>query len=516
MNPLESRRLPLTGGRVLTDAIQRPWAIALLLATVCGVLFFYGLTGSELWRTESLRAIIAQEMLTSGDWIVPRLYGEPLFTKPPGMYLAILLCSWPLSQVTEWSARLPSAIAASACVLLFAWHFGRRLGRTAGLAAGLMLPMSLMWIDKASAAEIDMLQCAWITAALLFFFRATEHSSHESADTRQTNDYRRPTVDCPMNFGWWLAACMCMAGGVLTKWTAPEFFYGTAIPYLWWTGRLRLLFRWPHLVAATLAASVCMAWIAAAVSRTSWDVFHQTVIWEGLSRLAPGYNTYRPYPWLETLTHPFRLLATTLPWSGLALLALRPSFFRLWDRPGQDLLIALHCWVWPQMLFWSLPTEHTPRHSFPLFPGLTGLAAMVWLAWHEGRLSWRLPKLRPAKLLAGALALWLLVKAVHVEMVMPNRIFARQARNKAAVLAALVPLDRVLYLFFLKDEGIMFYYGRPVERLPSPTELPTSTEPVYCILNQQEWRTWGGSRRAELVQGLHDEQGEPIFLVRVF
>ena len=49
---------------------------------------------------------------------------------------------------------------------------------------------------------------------------------------------------------------------------------------------------------------------------------------------------------------------------------------------------------------------------------------------------------------------------------------ARQARNKAAVLAALVPGHCVLHLFLLKDEGIMFYYGRRVVRLHAPAELP--------------------------------------------
>lgn len=477
----------------------------LILSLTCGLLFWYGLSGGDLWRTESLRAIIAQEMLDSGDWIVPRLYGEPLFTKPPGMYLAIVLCSLPFGQVTEWTARLPSAIAATACVFVFAWCFGRRLGRPAGLVAGLILPMSLMWLDKATAAEIDMLQTAWITAAILFFFRAVE-------DDDTTHHLPLTTH----HFGWWLAALLCMTGGVLTKWTAPQFFYGTAIPYLWWTGRLRLLFRWPHLVSAAVAASICVAWIAAAASRESWEVFYRTVVWEALSRLLPGYNTYRPYPWLETFCHPFKLLLTTLPWSGLALLALRPSFYRLWDRRGQALLVALHCWVWPQMLFWSLPTEHTPRHSFPLFPGLAGLAAMVFLAWHDGRLPWRMPRCRPTKLLVGCLALWITLKALHVELVMPNRTQQRQPRNKAAVLAALVPFSQVLYLFFLKDEGIMFYYGRPVVRLASPAELPAGGAPVYCILNHNEWRDWHDARRRELVMRMNDQQGDPIYLVRVF
>ncbi|MCI0680505.1 MAG: glycosyltransferase family 39 protein [Gemmataceae bacterium] len=500
--PAADERWPAT--RLRTPGWRLPvlsWAI---LATLSGFLFWYGLNSGELLRTESLRAIIAQGMLDSGDWLVPRLYGEPLFTKPPGMYLAIVLCSLPFGQVTEWSARLPSALAASACVSLFAWYFGRRLGRSAGLAAGLILPMSLMWLDKATAAEIDMLQTAWITAAILFFFRAVESPCH-------------PLAPSPCRtFPWWLAALLCMAGGVLTKWTAPQFFYGTAIPYLWWTGRLRLLFRWPHLVSAALAAGICVAWIAVVVSRESWDLFYRTVVWEGLSRLLPGYNTYRPYPWLESFCHPFKLLVTTLPWSGLALLALRPSFFRLWDRRGQDLLIALHCWVWPQMLFWSFPTEHTPRHSFPLFPGLAGLAAMVWLAWHDGRLPWRMPRWNPTKLLAGGLALWLTLKVVHVELVMPRRTLERQPRNKAAVLAALVPVSQVLYLFFLKDEGIMFYYGRPVVRLASPAELPTTNEPAYCILNHDEWQSWDDARCRELVLRMTDQQGDPIYLVRVF
>src|SRR5581483_1103105 len=136
---------------------------------------------------ESLCARIAQEMLASGDWLVPRLYGEPLFTKPPGMYVAVVLCSLPFGEVNEFSARLPSALAASASVLLFYWYFRRQLGRTAGLAAALILPMSPLWLDKAPAAEIDALQVFWVLAAILFLLRATEDESRDGG-----------------SFGWWL------------------------------------------------------------------------------------------------------------------------------------------------------------------------------------------------------------------------------------------------------------------------------------------------------------------------
>jgi Dolichyl-phosphate-mannose-protein mannosyltransferase len=203
----------------------RRWPVWLLGAW-CGALFFFGIGGIELWRTESLRAIIAQGMLTSGDWIVPRLYGEPLFTKPPGMYAAIALLSAPFGQVTEWTARLPSALAATLTVFLFYWYVKNRLGQMPGLVAALTLPLGPMWLDKGSAAEIDMLQVAWVAGCLIFFFRALEEHDRQSP----------PRV----LWRWWLAAMLCMAGGLLTKWTAPAFFYATAITLLWRRGQLRL------------------------------------------------------------------------------------------------------------------------------------------------------------------------------------------------------------------------------------------------------------------------------------
>src|SRR6516164_1660383 len=111
------------------DPITRPplqlrqWQIVGLLGMYCAVLFFHGLSVGELYRTESLRAIIGAEFLRTGNWMVPVLYGEPLLTKPPGMYAAIAVTSWPFGEVQEWTARLPSTIAATATVFLFYWYF---------------------------------------------------------------------------------------------------------------------------------------------------------------------------------------------------------------------------------------------------------------------------------------------------------------------------------------------------------------------------------------------------------
>src|SRR5436189_2454 len=132
-----------------------------LLLILSGFLFFYGISTGELYRTECLRAIVAAEVLRSGNWIVPTLYAAPLLTKPPGMYAAIALVSWPFGHVSEWTARLPSALAATACLFLFYWQFGRLLGRSAGLMAAVSLPLSLLWRDKASALAVVMVALFW-------------------------------------------------------------------------------------------------------------------------------------------------------------------------------------------------------------------------------------------------------------------------------------------------------------------------------------------------------------------
>lgn len=489
----------------------------LFLLTWCGFLFFYGLGQGDLWRTESLRAIIAAEFLRTGNWIVPTLYGQPLLTKPPGMYAAIAAVSWPVGGVTEWTARLPSALAATALLLLFYWYFARQLGRTAGLVAALILPMSVMWLDKASAAEIDMLQVAWVGAAILFFLRGLESQSVLDP----------PSSILDSRLSWWLLSLLCVAGGVLTKWSAPAFFYATVIPLLMWRRQLRLLFSWPHLVGVAFAAGLCLRWVWLAGSMAGWDTFIETFHRELTQHVSPGlreetiqqmsasHHSRLGY-WGETVVHPFKVLAMNLPWSVLAILALRPSFFARWDERGLRLLQALHCWVWPSLILWSVLPQHSPRHSFPLFPGIAGLAALVWWDWmRRGAAKPRAGLLNARPVLVGLVVLWLAVKVVFVEAIVPQRTEARETRAKGEQLAALVPADGPLYLCRVKDEGIMFYYGRTVLRLADFSRLPSISEPSFCILDAAEWQSFAGGHSADVLWHLHDEQGAPLVLVRV-
>ncbi len=529
-----------------------PFAIHFLW---CVFLFGYGISVGTLYRTEALRAIIGREALR-GSWLTPTLYGEPFLSKPPGMYSAIAAASIPFADVTAVSARLPSAVAATFTVFLFYFTFRRVVERKFALAGTMLMPVSFLWLDRAPSAEIDMLQLAWVSAALLCLLRAVE--TEESLLLPSPGYLKGPT-------SWWLISLLCVTAGFLTKWTAPAFFYVAAIPFLIWRRRLSLLWSRQHLIAVTVSIGLCALWASAVIQQAGWQTLRDSVFAEAAQRFG-SHQAGRPYPWLESLSYPLQIMAANSPWSLLALFACRPSFFRQWNENGKRLLQLLHCWTWPNLLFWSLPAQHHVRYSMPMCPGLVGLGVMVAIAWArsfyaisrgkddcklqiancklkieaspiEGaaetpppapprsgeerksrffnlqfaicNLQFAILALNPKRIFLSVLCIWFVVKIVYVEAVLPPRTEHREVRENAARIAELVPPGETLYLGKLKDEGILFYYNRPARRL----HHAPAAKPFYAVLIEAETRQAGLAGRFETVMCLKDQQGDPIMLV---
>ena len=196
-----------------------------------------------------------------------------------------------------------------------------------------------------------------------------------------------------------------------------------------------------------------------------------------LSRGGPAVRTERrtgkPYPWLESLTFPAVVLAANLPWSIPALFALRPAFLRGLDDRTRLLVQLLHCWAWPNLLFWSLPAQHNVRYVLPICPAITLLGVIVvlqcagWSRVHAARGF----ALAAYSLLFSVLLAWAVVKVVFVEAVVPIARRTATPEKRVSEIARLVPQGEILYLCRLKDEGVLFYYGRPSSTGSTP---PTS------------------------------------------
>src|SRR5438046_3821469 len=122
---------------------------------------------------EGLYAVIAQEMLSRADWVIPHVNGLPYLEKPPLFCCLTSSAMW-LVGPTEWAVRVWSALAALGTVLL-TWRMGRRLyGGPAGFLAGIALATMIgnaLYVRKAST---DQLFVFCLTLAMYGFLRDVE------------------------------------------------------------------------------------------------------------------------------------------------------------------------------------------------------------------------------------------------------------------------------------------------------------------------------------------------------
>lgn len=110
------------------------WHHAALLIGVCVLVYGLWLGTPGFASSEGHRVVPGWTMAQSGDWLRLEMFGTPYLRKPPGTPWAIGFAGRLLGY-NEWSARLPSFLAAMLGVLA-CWAFSLRwFGRT-GFGAG--------------------------------------------------------------------------------------------------------------------------------------------------------------------------------------------------------------------------------------------------------------------------------------------------------------------------------------------------------------------------------------------
>src|SRR5262245_32087958 len=115
----------------------------LLLLLAWAALCLVNLGGPSLWDIdEGNNAECAREMYESDNWIVPTFNFFLRIDKPVLLYW-LQMTAYRVCGVNEFAARLPSALAALAAVLL-CYELGRQMfGAGAGFLAGLILASTL-------------------------------------------------------------------------------------------------------------------------------------------------------------------------------------------------------------------------------------------------------------------------------------------------------------------------------------------------------------------------------------
>jgi 4-amino-4-deoxy-L-arabinose transferase-like glycosyltransferase len=115
--------------------------------------------------------LLAQDILTRGDWLFPVLNGTVYHNKPILLAWLITLVSWPVGYVTQFTAVIPSAAAAFATALLI-FGLGREMfGSSAGKYAALIAVTTQGAFMHGRIPMPDMLMTAFMTASLWMLWR---------------------------------------------------------------------------------------------------------------------------------------------------------------------------------------------------------------------------------------------------------------------------------------------------------------------------------------------------------
>lgn len=354
-------------------------AVAAFAIVVClfGNLGAIGLVGPDepryLW--------IARAMAKTGDWITPRLYGQPWFEKP-ALYYWLAAIGFRLHLPTEWAARLPSAIAALAAAVAVGWlgwkYYDRErrfeIGPT--LLAPLIFSTSVAAIGFARSASSDMLFSVCMTLVMAF---AAEVFSRLSILPDQS--FSKSSAGLKLGgpvalFGFFLGL------GALAKGPAAVALAGGAIG-LWAlvTGQWRAAFRVAHPLAIGTFSVVALPWYILCAHRNP-EFLQVFLLQHNIERyLTPMFQHRQPFWFFGPIT-----LLALLPWTA-ALWPVATEGLRLWreKRWSHSPGFYFACWAAFPIFFFSLSQSKLPGYILPAIPPLALLCAISLLRTFEQR-----------------------------------------------------------------------------------------------------------------------------------
>ncbi len=149
------------------DLTRRPVLATLAVFVAIVAVSTVKLGDTPLNGTEPHRAIPAHQMLESGEWLIPQLWGQPYLAKPPLHYWTLAVAEFLVGGGGEWIWRLPSAAAAGLLGAVVCVFSRRWFGPLAGLVAGVScLGLVALW-SQARKADIDALHTLSVVAAAL-------------------------------------------------------------------------------------------------------------------------------------------------------------------------------------------------------------------------------------------------------------------------------------------------------------------------------------------------------------
>lgn len=335
----------------MTERARTDW---LLLAGFSAFLFFWGLNYFGLIGADEPRyAQVAREMLARHDWITPTLSGKPWLEKPPLYYWQVML-AYRIFGVSDWTARLPSAL--DAMFLVFAAYlFLRRFRPGFHLDGALITAACAGVIGYARAASMDAALAASFTTALLAWY-----AWHETSDRRYLAIF----------YG-------LLALGMLAKGPVAPFLAALVVVVFGAVQRdLRWIWGTLWIPGIALFCILVFPWYVGVQVRNP-QFFREFIVQHNLARFGTDlYHHTQPF-WYYL---PVMLLAL-MPWTVFVMAAAVETIRTWWSegnslfQSGDALNVFLLIWLVAPAIFFSFSQSKLPGYILPALPAGTLLLA---------------------------------------------------------------------------------------------------------------------------------------------
>ena len=319
---------------------------------LAAVLFLWFLGAHDLWAPdEPFFGEGAREMLSDGQWLVTHVNGVVNSHKPPLFFWLIAVFSLPLGAVNEFTARLPSVLAALGTLVLI-MRLGRRwFGPKTAALAGVLLATTYMFWDKARWSQIDALLCFLIWVALSAF----EAWRSGDADGRRAGAL------------FWCAAGLAVLAKGPVGLLLPLGIVVVALAIERDLGSLR---RFAPVVGPLVFVLVTGAWALAA---TLWGPSDYSVLGalreHFVERGMHGMHHVRPFWYYAE-----RLPLSLLPWTGLLPGALVVAWRNRRRSAGLRLALVASVFV---VVFFSISTEKRDLYVLPALPAFALMMSVL-------------------------------------------------------------------------------------------------------------------------------------------
>ena len=321
----------------------------IVVSVVCGFLFFYGLGAFGLVGADEPRyAQVAREMLERNDWVTPTLGQQPWLEKPVLLYWEEMV-AYRLFGVSDWAARVPSAVSALLLIAAIYWFLGRsRPGSQ--MDGALMTASCAAVVGFARAAATDMPLAANFCIALLAWY-----AWQESRERR-----------------WLLAAYAFLGLSTLAKGPVAVALFAmillafvAARPRRDW----RLIAETFWLPGMAVYCAVTLPWFVAVQLRNP-QFFRIFILEHNLARFGTNLYGHRQPFWYFLLV----ALIGLLPWTIFAVAAIWETA-RGWKAEGRKVFegedefdVFLLLWFAIPMVFFSISESKLPGYILPGLP----------------------------------------------------------------------------------------------------------------------------------------------------